>query len=99
MDIIFILKNGTEKKCSFSEGDTILKVAEENDIPLMSFCEGFGVCGACHIIVDNLFEKLPPISEHENAALDRANGVTEHSRLACQVQLNAELSGLRVKIV
>lgn len=99
MNVIFILKSGIEKRCDFSEGETILKVAEENEVPISSFCEGFGVCGACHVIIENLLEKLPPISEHENAALDRANGVTEHSRLACQVQLSKELDGLRIKLV
>lgn len=98
MNVIFILKTGVERVCSFSEGDTLLKVAEENDIPIVSFCEGFGVCGACHVIIENLFEKIPQISDQENAALDKVNGVTEHSRLACQIKLTKNLDGLRVRV-
>lgn len=99
MKITFILRNGSEKICDFSDGDTILKVAEKNTIPIDSFCDGFGVCGACHVIVENMFNKLPPISDKENDALDRAGGVNMHSRMACQVILTKELNGLRVRIV
>ena len=38
MKITFILKDGSEKNCNFSEEDTILKVAERNGIPIRSFC-------------------------------------------------------------
>ena len=98
MKITFILKDASEKNCDFSEGETVLKVAEKNAIPIKSFCEGFGVCGACHVIVENLLDKLPPVSDKENDALDRANGVTLHSRLACQIVLTKELDGLRVRL-
>lgn len=97
MKITFIMKDGSEKNCDFLEGQTILEVAEKNRIPIRSFCDGFGVCGACHIIIENLRDKLPPISEKENNALDNATGLTLHSRLACQVVLNKELDGLRVR--
>ena len=99
MKITFILKDGLEKSCDFSDGETILKVAERNAVPIKSFCDGFGVCGACHVTVENLFDKLPPISDKENDALDRASGVTMHSRLACQVVLTKELDGLRVVVM
>lgn len=102
MKIIFVLKNGAEKVCDFSEGQTILQVAEENKVPIMSFCEGFGVCGACHVVVENaeeMADRLPAISEEENATLDRSNGVTMHSRLACKVRLGEGTDGLKVRLV
>ena len=98
MKITFILKDGSEKNCDFMDGDTILKIAEKKEIPIKSFCEGFGVCGACHVIVENLHDKLPPISDKENDALDGASGVTMHSRLACQIVLTKKLDGLRVRL-
>ena len=45
MNLIFKLKDGTQKNVSFEERQTILQVAEENGIKLNSNCEGFGVCG------------------------------------------------------
>ncbi|MDR0631827.1 MAG: 2Fe-2S iron-sulfur cluster binding domain-containing protein [Holosporaceae bacterium] len=99
MEIVFILKNGEERNVSFSENQTILAVAEENHIPLGSACEGFGVCGGCHVIIENLEDKLPQISEREEDTLDKAKGVTLKSRLACRVVLDKSLNGLRVKLV
>jgi ferredoxin len=93
------LKDKTEYISEFSEGETILHVAEKNNIPLNGFCEGFGICGGCHVIVENFHDKLPEISDEENDALDNAKGITLKSRLACQVILNSSLNGLRVRLV
>ena len=103
MKITFILKDGTEKSVSFRENQTILQVAEENGIDLNSNCEGFGVCGGCHVKIENFAgnfsKKLPEISEKEDDTLDRVSGIEVNSRLACQVVLNANLDGLVVKLV
>lgn len=100
MKITFInSKDGSEKTVSFSSGQTILEVARENEIHIISSCEGFGVCGSCHVKIENLQDKLPSISEHENDTLDRVSGLSSNSRLACQVVLNEDLDGLRVRIM
>ena len=99
MHIVFILEDGTEKSVPFLENQTILQIAEENNIPIRSNCEGFGICGSCHVIIENLSDKLPEISDKENNALDNAHGVTMKSRLACQIVLNKSLDGLRVRLV
>jgi ferredoxin len=98
MIVTFILKDKIEKTVDFSEGQTLLQVAEEGNIPINSHCDGNGICGSCHVIIENLHDKLPEISDTENNALDNAHGVTMKSRLACQIKLNKSLDGLRVKI-
>lgn len=99
MNLIFKLKDGTQKSVSFEEGQTILQVAEKNGIRLNSNCEGFGVCGGCHVKIENLSDKMPEISDKEDDALDRVSGIDRSSRLACQVILNSDLDGLIVKLV
>lgn len=99
MNITFVLKDGTKKVVAFSEDQTVLQVAEENGIKLNSNCEGFGVCGGCHVKIENLLDKLPEISEKEDDTLDRVSGVGINSRLACQIVLNSNLDGLIVKLV
>ena len=99
MNITFKLRDGTRKSVSFENGQTVLQVAEKNGIRLNSNCEGFGVCGGCHIKVENLLDKLPEISEKEDDTLDRVSGIDKNSRLACQVVLNSSLDGLIVKLV
>lgn len=98
MKITFISKNESKIEAGFEEGQSILEVARNNGVEINSHCEGFGVCGSCHVKIENLLEKLPPISEAENDTLDRVSGLSSSSRLACQVILNKELDGLIVKI-
>lgn len=99
MSIIFILKDGCQKVVEFKEGQSILQVAESNGIRLNSNCEGFGVCGGCHVKIENLLDKLPEISEKEDDTLDRVSRVSKNSRLACQVYLTSDLDGLIVRLV
>ncbi len=99
MEIIFILRNGKEKKVSFKEGQTVLNVAEENDINLHGNCEGFGVCGGCHVQIENLFDTIPEASSLEEDTLEKVSNLNMNSRLACQIILNSSLDGLRVKLV
>ncbi|MDR1335038.1 MAG: 2Fe-2S iron-sulfur cluster binding domain-containing protein [Holosporaceae bacterium] len=96
--IVFIMRNETERTVNFITGQTILQVAQENDIHITNACEGIGICGTCHVIIENLQDKLPSISDQENDALDGSIGVAMQSRLACQLVLNETLDGLRVKI-
>jgi ferredoxin len=99
MNVTFILNDQTERTISFKEGQTLLAVAEENKIPIHGACEGFCVCGGCHVLIENLEDKLPKISDKENDALDNVRGVVfNKSRLACQIVLNSQLDGLRVRV-
>ncbi len=99
MNIVFKLRNGTQKTASFREGQTILQVAEENGIKLRDNCEGFGVCGGCHVKIENFLDRLPEISEKEDDTLDRVSDVEINSRLACQVVLSSNLDGLVVRLI
>ena len=79
------------------EGDNLLTVAQLHDQPLEGTCEGQMACSTCHVIVDAAdFEKLPEASEMEEDMLDLAAGARKTSRLACQIELTAELDGLTV---
>ncbi len=99
MNVIFKLKDGSQESVFFESGQSILQVAEKNGIKLNSNCEGFGVCGGCHVKIENLLDKLPEISEKEDDTLDRVSGIDRSSRLACQVILNSNLDGLIVKLI
>jgi ferredoxin len=47
---------------------------------------------------DEMYDKIPEASDDENDMLDLAFGLTETSRLGCQVQMSPELDGLVVKL-
>jgi len=76
-----------------------MRLAHENDIELEGACEGSLACSTCHVIVDSEFYvKLPEAVDEENDMLDLAFGLTDTSRLGCQVKLTKELDGMRVRL-
>jgi len=81
------------------EGQNIMEVAHENDIELEGACEGSLACSTCHVILtSDMYSKLEDPSDEENDMLDMAFGLTDTSRLGCQVKLTKELDGMTVRI-
>ena len=97
--ITFIEKDGNEKVVDAPLGLSILEVAHKNDVDLEGACEGSLACSTCHIIVEpEFFDKLPSAREEEEDMLDLAFGLTQTSRLGCQIMVTSELEGLRIRL-
>jgi len=81
-------------------GESLLQAAQRNDIELEGACEGVCACSTCHVIFPDfeVFDGLEEASEDEEDMLDMAYGLTETSRLSCQIQLTKELDGITVEI-
>jgi len=80
-------------------GENLMEFALEADIELECACEGQLSCSTCHVVVlSDHFETLPEPEEEELDMLDLAMGLTERSRLGCQVVMTPELDGLHVRI-
>ena len=96
MKVTFVWSNG-EKTVEGKAGETLLELAERNDVPLEGNCAGSGVCGSCHVKIDkNFLNKLELPSEDEEDVLDRVVDLADNSRLACMVKLNKNLEGIKV---
>jgi ferredoxin len=67
---------------------------------IVGACGGSCACSTCHVIVEDeeLYDKMSELDDDENDMLDLAFGLTETSRLGCQVIMTKELDGLRVKL-
>ncbi|KAH6893287.1 2Fe-2S ferredoxin-type domain-containing protein [Thelonectria olida] len=98
--ITFIEKDGEEHKFAVSAGDNLLDIAQANDLEMEGACGGSCACSTCHVIVteDDYFDKMPEPDDDENDMLDLAFGLTETSRLGCQVVMTKELDGMKVKL-
>jgi 2Fe-2S ferredoxin len=97
--IIFIEPDGKEIIVEAQNGLSLLEVAHNNGVSLEGACEGSLACSTCHLIVEKeFFEKLPEPSEEEEDMLDLAWGLTHTSRLGCQIIINDDLDGMKVKI-
>ncbi|KAJ1285696.1 hypothetical protein BS78_03G297000 [Paspalum vaginatum] len=100
ISVTFVNKDGSEKTISVPVGMSMLEAAHENDIELEGACEGSLACSTCHVIVMdvNYYNKLEDPTDEENDMLDLAFGLTETSRLGCQVIAKPELDGLRLAL-
>ncbi|KAJ5342971.1 Adrenodoxin [Penicillium brevicompactum] len=100
INITFIDKDGTKIDLQVAEGDNLLDIAQANDLEMEGACGGSCACSTCHVIVDDpdTFDKMEEPSDDENDMLDLAFGLTETSRLGCQVLMTKELDGLVVRL-
>lgn len=98
--VTFIEKDGQEHKFAVSAGDNLLDIAQANDLEMEGACGGSCACSTCHVIVvdEEYYDKMPEPEDDENDMLDLAFGLTETSRLGCQVKMTKELDGLAVKL-
>ncbi|ODV86981.1 hypothetical protein CANARDRAFT_27318 [[Candida] arabinofermentans NRRL YB-2248] len=97
--ITFITKDGGQKTFEVAEGDNILDIAQANHVDMEGACGGSCACSTCHIIVDpEYYDSIPEPDDDENDMLDLAFGLTETSRLGCQVNMTKELDGIRVAL-
>lgn len=78
-------------------GETLLAAMQRTERKLQSVCKGRGMCGACRILVDlEFFNLLVPPTESEARLLRYLKEGSAHNRLACQITLDENLSGLRI---
>lgn len=100
ISVTFVDKDGEEKHIQVPIGMSMLEAAHENDIDLEGACEGSLACSTCHVIVmdTEYYNKLEDPTDEENDMLDLAFGLTETSRLGCQVIAEPELDGIRLAL-
>ncbi|TPX65871.1 hypothetical protein SpCBS45565_g04908 [Spizellomyces sp. 'palustris'] len=99
LQVNYITPDGEKVTVYANEGDNLLDIAHANDIDLEGACEGSLACSTCHVIVeDKYYDQLEEPSDEENDMLDLAFGLTETSRLGCQVIMSKELDGITVRL-
>lgn len=95
----FIQRDGSRREVDAPLGLSVLEIAHKHGVDIEGACEGSLACSTCHVIVDSAwFGKLSTATEDEEDMLDLAFGLTETSRLGCQIVMTPELDGLVVKL-
>lgn len=94
--IIYIEHNGTQRSVDVEDGLSLMEAAVRNLVPgIDGDCGGECACATCHVFVEpSWLDRLPAMSEMENAMLDLVEGRSDRSRLACQIKAAANLNGL-----
>ena len=95
----FIQRDGSRREVEAPIGLSVLEIAHRNDIDIEGACEGSLACSTCHVIVDpDWYELLKDATEDEEDMLDLAFGLTQTSRLGCQIIITEVLDGLTVRL-
>lgn len=92
--------DGFEREVVGREGETLLNVAQLHDVhQIEGACEGCMCCSTCHMIFDpETYAAIGPVSDDEQDIIDRAAGVTDTSRLGCQVRVSKKLQDAKIRI-
>lgn len=87
-------KTGDRIAVACQTGKSVLDAALDANVDIEGACGGELACSTCHVILTKtLFDKLPSKTEEEEDMLDLAWGVSETSRLCCQIRICPLLEG------
>jgi len=98
--MVFISTDGKERQeVEAPIGLSVMEIAHRHGIDIEGACEGCMACSTCHVIVDpDWHQRLEAASEDEEDMLDLAFGLSNTSRLGCQIIMSAALDGLVVRL-
>lgn len=97
--VTFVQPDGTRRSVDARVGESLLQTAHRYELDLEGACEGVCACSTCHLILPmDLYDSLDDPSEDEEDMLDMAFGLTETSRLGCQVTVRSDMEGVEVQM-
>ena len=97
--IIIIQSDGTRRELDAPVGKSLMQIGRDAGLDIEGACDGAMACSTCHVYVEPEWAgKLAKMGEDESDMLDLAFGVTERSRLGCQIVMTEELDGLTVAL-
>ena len=77
---------------------SLMEVLKASNYDILATCGGMALCATCHIEVLNDVN----LSEMEDAEMDMLDTLPNagvNSRLSCQIRVNDEIDGLKIKIL
>lgn len=89
---------GTDKTIEAKKGENILKIAEENHVPIPMACEGNGACGTCMVYIKKGADLLNEATDAELDVMDFAPNIMDNSRLACRCNITANDGDVDIEI-
>ena len=75
----------------------LMEVLKSYELPVEGTCGGMALCASCHCYVES-DHKLNEPSEDEEDMLDQAFFVEDNSRLSCQIRMEDDKDGLKIKL-
>ena len=97
--ITFIKADGSEHALDVENGSTLMEAGRDHNMGLEGTCGGSMSCATCHVYFSDAdYARVGAPSDDEMDMLELAFGLTETSRLGCQIRVDDTLDGLTVKV-
>lgn len=99
--LVFISPAGTRQEIEARSGDSVMSAAVAAGVAgIIGECGGAMACATCHVIVDAAWwPKTGGRNATEESMLEfAASEMQPHSRLSCQIRMEAALDGLVVHL-
>lgn len=84
--------------CPLEMGLSLKDLCKAYELPMEAMCGGMAMCATCHCYILSETSVLPEKGDIEEALLSELFTTLPSSRLACQIQLTAEMDGLSIEI-
>ena len=94
-----ICRDGSQMKFQAAVGISLMEALRDAGVDdIRALCGGCCSCATCHVFVLEGIEQFAPMGSNEAEMLDCSLYRSEISRLACQLQLDANSEGLCVEV-
>src|SRR5690606_17330389 len=77
---------------------SLMEVLKASNYDILATCGGMALCATCHVEVQNNVV-LTEMGDQEMDMLDTLPNAGVNSRLSCQIRVNDEIDGLKIKIL
>lgn len=92
-------REGIEHPVEPKAGLSLMEILRNAGLPIEATCGGQCICSTCHVYVDDAWAgNLSPRSETEQVLVEDSGHYQDNSRLACQIDYQPELAGLRLTL-
>jgi 2Fe-2S ferredoxin len=94
-------KSGEVQDLEIPEGINLnlMETLKAFEYDLRATCGGMALCADCHCEILEGWDSLPAAGEQELITLDSRPDSLSASRLACQIKLSSDISGLSIKLM
>ena len=98
--LIVVDRDDSEQEIEIPEGINLnlMEVLKASDYNILATCGGMALCATCHVQILEGLENLSEPQDQELDMLDTLPDAGSDSRLACQLRVNEQLEGIKIKI-
>ncbi len=99
--VLYVIDRKGEKHTINAEVGKTLKDVIIREIEMDHFgdCGGCCACATCHVYIESTSKwAVNGFGQDEKDMLEMAEGVTDESRLGCQIQVNPEMDGMTLTV-